>query len=92
MSDDLRKPQHWPMWIGIIAAIFAAGGSWYVTSERQQKQAETVTDHEQRLRDMEGNDTLKTMIVDLMVQSAQQTTKIEQLEKRIAELTAQRRR
>lgn len=80
------------MWIGIAASIFAAGGTWHVQGERIDKFQVSVTDHEMRLRGIEGNDTLKRMIVDLMVEQAKQTTEIKQLRERIQELAAQRRR
>lgn len=88
-----EKPApHWPQWIGIAIAIFGAGGTFHVVGERQEKQAITVADHEQRIRNMEGSRRLEDMVSELKTVIHGQSVKIEALEKRIAELTAQRRR
>lgn len=79
----------------VLAIGGAYGGvvtTWAVQGERVTVLYGHREDHETRLRRLESTDDLKNMIRELQTTVAVQTTKIEALEKRIAEQSASPRR
>ena len=95
--SELHGPRFdWAKWLGVALLVLGTWAgivtTWAVLGERVDVLYWHRDRLDERITRVERDDELKKMIVDLKVQSAQQTTQIEALEKRIVERTAQRRR
>lgn len=95
-SEPPHKKRDWQSTLMFIISIAGAYGgiatTWAVQGERVTVLGVHREDHEKRLRAIESNDELKRLVSELRAEQLVQTAKMEELEKRIVELSEQLRR